>query len=134
MVPFEWEVTGWWSPEKDSVKWLLVHFLVSTNRRYTFLLGATPQSPHGKLLAIQMGDTIAVDTGPLQVRLTGARPFDLETAILRGRPILQPGPSLVQWKDDEGRMLSCPSWKLKLEQTTALRATVIFTTPHRGRA
>ncbi len=24
-VPFEWEVTGWWLPEKASVKWLLLH-------------------------------------------------------------------------------------------------------------
>ena len=31
-IPFDWEVTGWWSPEKASLKWLLLHFKASSDR------------------------------------------------------------------------------------------------------
>ena len=35
-VPFEAEATGWWNTQKSRPKWLLLHFKVSTDRRYLF--------------------------------------------------------------------------------------------------
>ena len=50
-IPFDWEVTGWWSAESNSVKWLLLHFQASSDRTYSFVPGAAPAVPPGDPLA-----------------------------------------------------------------------------------
>lgn len=123
-IPFDWEVTGWWSPEKESVKWLLLHFKASSDRKHSFVLGAEPAGPQGKPLAVESGGGIAVDTGPIQARLAPGNAPVFESVALNGRPILAPKASFFEMVDDEGRALSCDDWTLTLEQNTPLRAVI----------
>ncbi len=64
-VPFEAEATGWWSPERESVKWLLLRFVASTDRGYFYESGKWGPEPQGVPLAVSDGDRIHVSTGPL---------------------------------------------------------------------
>ena len=123
-VPFDWEVTGWCSPERKSVKWLLLHFKASSDRKYSFVHGAEPTRPRGKPLAVESGKGIIVNTGPLQVRLAPGNAPVFESVSLNGRLILAPKASFFEMVDDEGRSLSCPKWALTLEENTPLRAVV----------
>lgn len=126
-VPFDWEVTGWWSPEKSSVKWLLLHFKASGDRTYTFVPGVDPAIPRGRALAVESEGGIDIATGPLRARLAargdGKTPV-FESAMLNGRQMLKAGASLFEMVDDEGRMLSCGDWRLSLEENTPLRCVV----------
>jgi hypothetical protein len=126
-VPFDWEVTGWWSPEKTSVKWLLLHFKASGDRTYSFVPGAVPAMPQGRPLAVESDGRIDISSGPLQARLSapgnGRAPV-LESAVLNGRPMLKQGASLFEMVDDESRTLICEDWRLTLEENTPLRCVV----------
>jgi hypothetical protein len=82
-IPFDSEVTGWWSPEKESVKWLLLHFKASSDRNYSFVLGAQPARPQGRPLAVESRGGVVVDTGPLEVRLARARELLAKARIAR---------------------------------------------------
>ena len=123
-VLFDWEVTGWWSPERKSVKWLLLRFKASSDRKYSFVLGAEPTRPRGKPLAVESGRGITVNIGPLQARLAPGNAPVFESVTLNGRPILAPKASFFEMVDDEGRALSCDDWTLTLEQNTPLRAVI----------
>ncbi len=123
-VPFDCEVTGWWSPEKLSVKWLLLHFKASSDRKYFFVLGATPPKPQGRLLAVESGGSIAVDSGALQARLAPGNAPVFDSVALNAHPILAPGASFFEMVDDEGRALICDDWTLTLEENTPLRAVI----------
>lgn len=123
-VPFDWEVTGWWSADKASVKWLLLHFKASGDRSYAFVPGTAPAKPQGSPLAVESAGGIHFSTGPLQARLKAGKATAFESVALNGVPILEPGASLFEMVDDEGRALACADWKLILEENTALRAVV----------
>ena len=123
-IPFDWEVTGWWSLEKTSVKWLLLHFKASADRTYAFVPGALPATPQGRWLAIESDGGIDVDTGPLRARLKAGNAPVFESVSLNGRPILEPGASFFEMEDDEGCALTCEDWTLTLEENSPLRAVV----------
>lgn len=123
-IPFDWEITGWWSPEKTSVKWLRLHFKASSDRKYSFVVGAEPTTKKGEPLASETGDAIAVNTGPLAVQLRPGNAPIFESVELNGQAIITPGGSFFEMTDDEGRELSCRDWTLTLEENTALRAVV----------
>ncbi len=127
-VPFDWEVTGWWSPEKSSVKWLLLHFKASGDRTYAFVPGAAPAIPLGKPLATESEGRIDITTGPLRARLSASddgRAPVLESAVLNGHPMLKPGASLFEMMDDEGRKLTCADWRLTLEENSPHRCVAL---------
>lgn len=123
-VPFDWEVTGWWSPEKTSVKWLLLHFKASGDRQYAFVPGAAPMLASGRPLAVAAEGAVEIDTGPLRARLLAGNAPVFESVILNGRSMLEPGASFFEMVDDEGRALRCEDWKLSVEENTPLRAVI----------
>jgi len=124
-VPFESEVTGWWSAEKKNIRWLLLHFKASADRSYRFVPGLQGMRPAGRSMAIaSAGGGLAVNTGPLQVKLTPRKAMVLDSASLNGHPVLVPSSSLFEMEDDEGRALGCEDWKLTLEVNTPLRCVV----------
>jgi len=126
-VPFEAEATGWWDPEKTRVKWLLLHFRASTDRKYFFDTTKSPLHPGGKPIAAVGADRITVDTGALRVGLATVKPSLFESVILRGAPVLgADADSLILVADDgetqtPGRL---EDWSLALEESTPARATV----------
>ena len=123
-IPFESEPTGWWTPDKKSVRWLLVHFTASTDRHYVFRPGAGAEKPQGPPIATASPEGIAINTGPLRVRLSATRPTLFQEVLLNGQAMIEPGQSAFDWTDDEDRPLDCTSWKLTLEESTPRRATV----------
>jgi len=126
-VPFEAEATGWWSPEKRSVKWLLLHFRASAQRRYFFLPGAEPRTPAGNPIAAQQGGAVVVSTGPLRVRMSNDTANLFEGVSLDGRPMLRPPAGAMVLIADDGKQ-SLPTtlsdWSVGLEESTAARASV----------
>ena len=129
-VPFEAEATGWWSPKRDSVKWLLLRFHVDTDRRYFFEPGASGRAPVGDPLAKETGAAIVVDTGPLRVSIDKAKPGLLDTATLNGKPMLRSvaDPLVIAADDGKTRAPGALSgWKSRLAENTPARAVVAST-------
>ncbi len=116
-IPFDWEVTGWSNPEKTSVKWLLLHFKASSDRKYSFVVGQDPVRSEGRPLAVEADGGISVDTGQLMARLQSGNAPVFESVTLNGTPMLEAGKSFFEMVDDEGRALSCEDWSLTLEET-----------------
>jgi hypothetical protein len=71
-VPLETQVTGWWGPDRRFVKWLLLKFPATTNRRYWFEYPAKPVGGGSRPVAEQAGEAILVNTGPLQAEFKPA--------------------------------------------------------------
>jgi hypothetical protein len=123
MVPFEAEPTGWWSPEKKSVKWLLLHFRASTDRHYFFEPGGEPRRPEGPPLATVDATGWRIATGPLAVRLAQGSGRLFEEVTLNGKSGLEAaGPTPVLVTDDGACTLG--EWTVALEQNSPARAVV----------
>jgi hypothetical protein len=126
-VAVEAEATGWWSAQKQSVKWLLLHFRASAGRKYSFVPGRPILHSVGPPLAVQESGAIVVATGPLSVRISrqNSRPF--EEVRLNGRPALGPQTGeLVLVADDGKRQIpaTLSNWSATLEESTPQRASV----------
>ncbi|MDP6777508.1 MAG: hypothetical protein QGI83_12170 [Candidatus Latescibacteria bacterium] len=126
-VPFEAEVTGWWQPEKASVKWLLLRFVASTDRRYFFEPGQWGPEPQGEPLATTTGNGVHVSTGPLEVDLLNGKNQLFGEVWLHGEPCLKTfGPEHVLILEDGTGRWPCrlEGWRLDLEQASPARAVV----------
>lgn len=126
-VPFEAEATGWWNAEKTRIKWLLLRFKASGDRRYYFEPGEPPLSPGGTPFASVIAGYILVDTGPLQVRLSGTQPSLFDTVQLNGQAMLaagQPAPVLTLANGKGEDRAKIHHWQVALEEATPLYASV----------
>jgi len=123
-VPFESEVTGWWSAEKKNIKWLLLHFKASTNRYYRFVPSVDGERPTGRPMAVSTADGVVINTGPLQAKLTPRKALVMDSTILNDQSVLVPSASLFEMEDDEGRALGCEDWKLTVEVNSPFRTVV----------
>jgi len=124
-VPFEAEATGWWSPRKDCVKWLLLKFRADTDRTYYFERGGPPLAPKGKPIAQEEGNDVVVETGPLAVRISGQAPSVFQDVKLDGASICkgaQHGLLLSLFDGKKNPRCAIQDWQLKLEESTPDRA------------
>lgn len=122
-VAFEAEATSWWSPEKTSVKWLLLRFRASTNRRYFFDPAGRPRPPAGAPLATADAAGVRINTGPLAARLAQSRGQLFEEITLNGKAVVAAGgltPALVT---DDGPC-TLGEWTVALEENSPARAVV----------
>ena len=123
-IAHEAEVTGMWQPDRTSIKWLLLHFRVSTDRKYFFEPGSEPYTPQGNLLATTEGDSIKISTGPLEVTMTSGANRLFKQATLRGQPMLQDlSPSHVLERD-HGGIATLSDWEVSIEENTPARAVI----------
>lgn len=126
-VPFEAEATGWWDARRTRVKWLLLRFRVSTDRRYVFEVGGRPLQPTGRPIAEQRGGDVLVSTGPLDVRLGGAQPGLFASVRLNGKPMFRPSRGDIVLVADDDRLRETArlsDWSLELEESTPAAASV----------
>ncbi len=126
-ILFDAEATGWWNREKTRVKWLLLHFKASTDRKYFFELGKKHDPPPGQPVAAKRNDEILVDTGPLKARISQNSPNLFDEIRLNDKPMLQPSGesfNLALHVGKGARRLALGDWKLALEEATPLRAVV----------
>jgi len=128
-VPFLAEVTGWWDKEHTSIKWLLLKFKASTDRRYYFCPGETPLLPSGSPLATQGPDqSITVNTGPLVVTLKQGTGNLFDRVMLGGRDMLSGSaqPAMILVKDVAGNSFPTAliNWKVVIEENNSLQAVL----------
>lgn len=126
-VPFEAEITGWWEPARQNVKWLLLHFKASTDRHYFFEPGKPATLAKGGVIARRQGGEIVVDTGPLQVRMDPAKGGLFKAISLKRTPIASSGASDLILVVDDGSQLepvTLQDWKMILDEATPSRASV----------
>ena len=124
VVPLDTEATGWWDPGRQSIKWLLLKFPLSTDRNYFFdyPIDAAEKKPHP--IAANAGKTITVNTGPLQAEFSSAAPL-FSSLVLNGREMLKPE------FEPHQLVFSAPAAPAKLremdwqiEEATSQRATI----------
>jgi len=126
-IPFEAEATGWWEKEKKNVKWLLLHFNASTNRKYFFELGKKPLTVSGAPIASKSGEAIHVDTGAVQAVMNSAQGGLFEKISLNGQVIASSGKGDLMFSIDDGSQpidLTLADWQMSLEEATPARACV----------
>ena len=134
-VPFEAEATGWWSPKKESVKWLLLRFQASTDRRYTFEPGGKPTAFQGASLAADQGEVIVVRTGPLEAHIHKSEPGLFQALKLNGQPMLAAlDRDLVLVADDDKTQTqgTLTNWNVVVEASTPCQASIKATGYYRG--
>ncbi len=126
-VPFEAEATGWWNPEKTDIKWLLLKFNASTDRRYTFEIGKKAPSIEGNPLAAEKDEMIEVNTGPLMARISTNIPSLFSSVTLNAQPIaatLEPAHVLTLDQDENRIETKVSAWKVEIEENSPARATL----------
>jgi hypothetical protein len=64
-VPGRRQHLAWWSPQRQIVKWLPLHFRANAGRKYSFVPGRQVRSPIGPPILVQEGGANVVATGPL---------------------------------------------------------------------
>ena len=127
-VPFDAEATGWWDGAHKRIRWLLLTFAATTDRRYFFEQGVFASPPRGPPLATQEERTITVDTGPLVVRVGADAAPLFDDIRLNGRAMAEPvGLAFgVEIGFQKGRVETAEpvSWRVEIEENTALRTTL----------
>ena len=134
-VPFEAEATGWWSPKKDSVKWLLLRFQASTDRQYTFKPDGKPTAFGGEPLASEQGEAIVVRTGPLEAQIHKSKPGLFQTLELNDQPMLTAlDQDLVLVADDDENETegTLADWDVTVEASTPFQASIKATGYYQG--
>lgn len=126
-VPFEAEATGWWNPEKTDIKWLLLKFNASVDRRYTFEIGKKAPCGESNPLAAEKDGEIEVNTGPLVVQVSAKKTSLFSRVSLNGRPMVSPldpahGLTLDQGENRTETKVS--AWKVEIEENSPHRATL----------
>jgi hypothetical protein len=137
-VPVDTEVTAWWEPDRQSVKWLLLKFPVTTDRKYFFEYPAKPAASPQRPIATRDDRAITVNTGPLQAEFRESAGLFSRLA-LSGREILgaetQPHRLVFDCRDVTAELEEM-NWEI--EETTHWRATIrgrgFFATPWAKRA
>lgn len=126
-IPFEAEATCWWNPEKTDVKWLLLKFNASTDRRYTFKIGKKAPANEGRPLAAERDGEIEVDTGSLMARVSTQKPSLFSSVLLNGQPMvaaLEPSHVLTLADGQNGPETKVTAWKAEIEENSPARATL----------
>lgn len=137
-VPLDTEVTAWWEPERRSVKWLLLKFPVTTDRKYFLEYPTKPAASHQRPLATRDDGLVTVNTGPLQAEFRESAGLFSRLA-LNGREILrteaEPHRLVFDGRDGTAK-LGQMDWEI--EEATDTRATIrgrgFFATPWAKRA
>jgi hypothetical protein len=125
-VTFEAEATGWWLGEEKSVKWLLLCFRASTERRYFYEPNSQGESNEANKLARLENNDITIVTGPLRilVRKEGNRLFD-QVLFNEKEHISQDVPSIILIPDGDNAVLcNFSEPEIKLEENSSERAVV----------
>ncbi len=130
-VPFEAEATGWWNPEKSNIKWLLLKFNASADKKYIFTPGAAPVLADGPALAEEKDGIVTVSTNAITVKIRKNGGALFENVSLndgnRKTPMLQPlgAPESIVVDDGEKPIQTkLDGWQIDLEEGNTLRATV----------
>ncbi len=130
VIPFEAEATGWWEKEKQNVKWLLLRFKASTDRKYFFEPGKKAQLLSGDPIASRNGESITVDAGAIQVSMNPAQGGLFEKISLHGQPIASSEKKDFVLSIDDGSQpvpLTLADWQMTIEEANSARACIKMT-------
>lgn len=124
VLPLDTEVTGWWDPEHRFVKWLLLKFPVTTDRRYWLEYPVQPTGGTARPIASQVGEAIKVDTGPLQAEFRASASL-FPRIVLNGKELLNADATTHRLVlDPASTDVTLDQMDWKIEQATPQRATV----------
>ncbi|MHC4872790.1 MAG: exo-rhamnogalacturonan lyase family protein, partial [Planctomycetota bacterium] len=125
-VPCEIEITGWWDKEKKNVKWLLLHFFASTDKKYFFVKKEKNASFGGKSLAKQETGAIHVDTGPLKIHFKNNSTSLFEKIIYNSKGVIKESKEIKLTIANKREKIATEvqPFKTVIEKNTSYGATV----------
>ena len=124
VIPLDTEATGWWDRRHQSIKWLLLKFPLSTDRKYFFEYPLAAADNEQQRIATITDGAITVSTGPLQAEFTNAAPL-FSRLVLNGHEMLNGEAEphqLVFSAPATPAKLSEMNWQI--EEATSQRATI----------